>query len=158
MRSRPQFFGLLALGLVVPFVTSPCQASPPGYESDTRAYNLAHGRVVFTENCLQCHGTGRKGAPVLGDTGDWAGRLEQPLGTLIEHALHGHGRMPPRGELDLNDQDVAAAVAYVVNRARVIAAAEGDLKPAPLADQTVDASDYAVVQMFLLLLGKRTPQ
>jgi cytochrome c5 len=155
MLGNPRF---LALMLVAHAFLAPCQAAPPGYESDTRAYNLAHGRVVFTEHCLQCHGSGRKGAPVLGDTGDWDERLEQPLDTLIEHAMLGHGRMPPRGELDLNDQDVAAAVAYVVNRARVIAAAEDRLTPVPAGEPALDASDYAIVQMFMLLLGKRTPQ
>ena len=155
MRGKPRF---LALMLVAHAFMAPCQAAPPGYESDTRAYNLAHGRVVFTEHCIRCHGSGRGGAPVLGDTGDWDERLEQPLDMLIEHAMLGHGRMPPRGELDLNDQDVAAAVAYVVDRARMIAAAEDGLTPAPAGKQTIDASDYAIVQMFMLLLGKRTPQ
>ena len=148
----------MVLVLVICSVMVPCRAAPPGYEGGTRAYNLAHGRVVFTEHCIRCHGSGREGAPVLGDTGDWDERLEQPLDMLIEHAILGHGRMPPRGELDLNDQDVAAAVAYVVDRARMIAAAEDGLTPAPAGKQTIDASDYAIVQMFMLLLGKRTPQ
>jgi cytochrome c5 len=132
-------------------------AGSAGFESDVRAYNLAHGRVVFSEKCLTCHEGGRKGAPVLGETEDWRERLDQPLDTLIEHAIGGHGRMPPRGDQDLSDQDVAAAVAYVVNRARVIAALEGQQIEAPLAGPTaaqVDTADDAVLQMFLMLLGK----
>lgn len=130
------------------------------YDAETRAYNLAHGRVVFTGNCLECHESGRRGAPVVGDVDDWRDRLEQPLSTLIQHAIHGHGDMPPRGDLAIGDQDVAAAVAYVVDRARLIAAAAdiNDLPPpaaGPNAVAEVETpSDRAIVQMFLMLLGK----
>jgi len=156
MPRRPGQFGFAALVLAVQCFSLPCSAEPPGYESDTRAYNLAHGRIVFTDKCMRCHESGRKDAPVFGDTGDWEERLEQPLDTLIEHAIAGHGRMPARGDADITNQDVAAAVAYVVNRTRVIAADEGNVQPAVVAseDQTVDSSDRAVVQMFLMMLGK----
>jgi cytochrome c5 len=140
------------------FCAAPSIGAPPGYERDTRAYNLAHGRVVFTDKCMGCHESGRKGAPVFGDTADWADRLTQPLDTLIAHAIGGHGRMPARGDQDLSDQDVAAAVAYVVNRIRVMAAARGDATPWSSAqsppEQAVAPSDYAVMHMFLLLIGK----
>ena len=158
MSGRPQQLELAALALAVQFIASPCRAEPPGYESDIRAYNLAHGRVVFTDRCMRCHESGRKGAPVLGDIGDWRERLEQPLDELIGHAIAGHGQMPARGDQDVIDQDVADAVAYVVNRTRVIAADEDNLQPAPAAvlssDQAGDSFDRAVLQMFLILLGK----
>ena len=132
--------------------------APSGYESDIRAYNMAHGRVVFTDKCMRCHKRGRKGAPVFGGTGDWQERLKQPLDELIEHAIVGHGRMPAPGDQEVSDQDVADAVAYVVNRMRVIAASEGNLQPVPSAvassDQAGDSLDRAVVQMFLMLRGK----
>lgn len=102
--------------------------------------------------------SGRKGAPVLGETGDWHERQKQPLDEPIEHAIVSHGRMPARGDQDVNDQDVAGAVAYVVNRMRVIAASESNLQSVPtavaLSDQTGDSFDRAVVQMFLMLVGK----
>lgn len=156
MSGRLQPFGFAVLVLVAQSFALPCHAEPPGFESDIRAYNLAHGRVVFTDKCMRCHESGRKDAPVFGDTGDWEERLEQPLDTLIKHAVYGHGRMPARGETEITDQDVAAAVAYVVNRTRIIAADEGKLQPpvtAP-ADQAGGSLDRAVVQMFLLMLGK----
>ncbi|MCG6965241.1 MAG: c-type cytochrome [Chromatiaceae bacterium] len=158
MLNRARGFGLAALLLVTQLYALPGRADWPGYDSDTRAYNLAHGRVVFTENCMRCHESGRKGAPVFGDTGDWAERLEQPLDTLVDHAIAGHGRMPARGDLDLSDQDVASAVAYVVDRTRVIAAEEGKPQPARAAGastgQAGEVPDHAVMQMFLLLVGK----
>jgi cytochrome c5 len=130
------------------------------YDPETRAYNLAHGRVVFTGKCLECHEHGRRDAPVLGEVDDWRGRLDQPLSTLIEHAIQGHGDMPARGYHDLSDQQVAAAVAYVVDRARLIAATD-DINRLPAtgagpADPQLPTpvSDETIVQMLFMLVGK----
>jgi len=133
-------------------------AAPPGYERDTRAYNLAHGRVVFSEHCMACHAEGQGGAPIAGEPGDWSGRIDQPLSDLIAHAIEGHGDMPARGETELVDQEIAAAVAYVVSRARMVL--EGRVATLPESDSEVGESldgeqlDDAVVRMFLLLMGK----
>jgi cytochrome c5 len=136
-------------------VAQPALSSPPGYEGDVRKYNLAHGRVVFSEHCVRCHEGGRRGAPVLGDTLDWRDRVEQSLPMLIQHALDGHGDMPPRGDTKLNDQDIASAVAYVVNRTRVLAALEGESLDSPAAGLAEnDPPNNAVLEVFLLLLGK----
>jgi cytochrome c5 len=144
--------------LLAQLLALPCSAEPSAYKQDTRAYNLAHGRVVFTNKCMRCHESGRKGAPVFGDSTDWGERLEQPLDTMIGHAINGHGRMPARGDQDISDQDVAAAVAYVVDRTRLIVAEELNTLPPPAtgapADPAAELSDEAVVQMFLMLYGK----
>jgi cytochrome c5 len=133
-------------------------ATAPGYESDVRAYNLAHGRVVFNQHCLRCHEQGREGAPVLSESNDWASRLDQSLDTLIRHAIRGHGDMPARGETELSDQDVAAAVAYVVNRARLLVAEDVEELASNGAGQVEatpsESLDEAVIQMFMLLIGK----
>jgi len=83
MLGKTQWFGLTGLVVASQFWALPSLSETPGYDSDTRAYNLAHGRVVFMDNCMRCHEGGKKGAPVLGDTGDWKERIEQPLDTLI---------------------------------------------------------------------------
>jgi hypothetical protein len=66
--------------------------------------------------------------------------------------------MPARGDQDISDQDVAAAVAYVVDRTRLIIAEELNTLPpsavGPSADTAGDLSDQAVVKMFLMLYGK----
>lgn len=141
-------------------------ASPAQVDGDTRAYNLAHGRVVFTEHCLRCHEEGRKGAPMLAEPDDWAHRLDQPLEEMIRHAINGHGDMPARGETELANQEIAAAVAYVVSRARLVAAKQIDALPATAAGgmasadsdnaapTSADEMDDAVINMFLLLIGK----
>ena len=137
----------------------PCSAQTLDYGSETRSYNLAHGRVVFTEKCMRCHESGRKGAPVLGDIEDWRDRLGQPLDKLIGHAIKGHGKMPARGDQVVTDQDIAAAVAFVVDRTRSLAAESLETLPppqpaGPRTAKTMDESDKAAVHMFLMLFGK----
>lgn len=169
MPGRHQLVRLAALVLLALFVALPCAAQPRGFESDTRAFNLAHGRVVFTDKCMRCHESGRKGAPVFGDTEDWSERLEQPLSTLIEHATSGHGRMPPAGGLELSEQDVAAAVAYVVHYSRLLLVDVNSL-PATASGPASDDScgpqqdgqgclpthvaNASVLNMLLLLVGQ----
>jgi cytochrome c5 len=134
-------------------------AEVSGYEPELRAYNLAHGRVVFHDKCMGCHEAGKHDAPVLGETAEWLDRIAQPLDTLIHHAVDGHGDMPPRGDQDLTDREVAAAVAYVVHRTRVLADAAGELDSLPAsaagsAELAAEEGDGAIVHMFLLLIGK----
>jgi cytochrome c5 len=145
-------------------IALPGLANPRGYAADTRAYNLAHGRVVFQNNCLKCHESGRRGAPVIEEAQDWQDRLQQPLSRLIAHAINGHGDMPPRGDQALTDQDVAAAVAYVVDRTRLLLdddiARINSLPPTAAGpseddlDLRAGSSDDAVMHMFLMLFGK----
>jgi len=97
--------------------TPPTQSTPPGYD-------LELGETVFTHTCIACHGKGAYHAPVLGNASDWEPRLKQDMNTLVGHAIHGHRGMPPKGGFFLlSDDEVAAAVAYVVERSREIVAA-----------------------------------
>jgi cytochrome c5 len=93
---------------------SPEQPAAPGYD-------LQLGEAVFTNTCLACHGKGVYHAPVFGNAADWEPRLKQDLNTLIGHAINGHRGMPPKGGFFLlSDQEVAAAVAYAVDRSQKI--------------------------------------
>jgi len=66
--------------------------------------------------------------------------------------------MPARGDQDVSEQDVAAAVAYVVDRTRTIIVADISSLPPQAAgvsaDNVDDPPDRAVVHMFMLMLGK----
>ena len=150
-------FALAALAFMAQSFLSPALAEPTGLERDVRSYNLARGRVIFADKCMYCHESGRKGAPVLGDAEDWSERLNQPLDTMIGHAIMGHGKMPARGDRDISDQDVATAVAYVVYRAHDLVATEIEALPPTAAGDGAkerSPSDQAVVHMFLLLLNR----
>ena len=77
------------------------------------------GPQVYNQACLACHGAGIGGAPVLGDVDGWTARIAQGLDVLNDHAINGYtgsvGYMPAKGgRVDLSDEEVAAAVEYMV--------------------------------------------
>jgi len=81
------------------------------------------GPQVYNSACLACHGAGVGGAPILGDPEAWAPRIAQGIETLTSHAINGYqgqaGYMPPKGgRMDLSDEEVAAAVEYMVGEAQ----------------------------------------
>lgn len=123
-------------------------------------YDLQRGKSVFSSNCLRCHGKGVYDAPRIGNAADWETRVDQPLATLIGHAIHGHGRMPPKGGIAaLSNAEVSDAVAYVVDRSKAIILAlkrkrnQQDCHPikAPEKCQGMDAEEVFTLQMLWLL-------
>ena len=79
---------------------------------------LAQGRNVFEQTCAACHLGGVGGAPSIHDRQTWRVRLRQGEAVLVQHALDGHGAMPPRGgNAMLSDAQVRAAVRYMISRA-----------------------------------------
>ena len=73
------------------------------------------GEGIYNNVCMACHETGAAGAPVRGDEAAWAERTEQGFATLLDHAINGIGAMPARGgNPNLSDEEMEAAVAYMV--------------------------------------------
>ena len=61
---------------------------------------------------------GIAGAPKLGDQAAWEARIAQGMDVLVDHAINGYqgdnGIMPAKGgRMDLSDEAVANAVAYM---------------------------------------------
>lgn len=80
--------------------------------------DLVKGEQVYTSTCLACHGAGVLGAPKFGDKAAWGPRIAQGIDTLHTHALDGIRMMPPKGgNATLKDEDVKAAVDYMVSKA-----------------------------------------
>lgn len=80
------------------------------------------GKKLFEATCSACHGAGVAGAPKFGDKAAWAPRIKQGSATLYDHALKGFqgnaGVMPPRGASTASDDEVKAAVDYMVSAAK----------------------------------------
>ena len=77
---------------------------------------LKMGEEVFSGLCIRCHAAGLNGAPIFGNEKMWGPRIEQGIPVLVEHAINGYGLMPAKGgNPDLTDEQIAAAVAYMVN-------------------------------------------
>ena len=79
------------------------------------------GPQVYNEACLMCHGSGIGGAPMISDAAAWEARNAQGKDVLYQHAIEGFagnsGYMPPKGaRMDLSDDDVRAAVDYMVEQ------------------------------------------
>ena len=92
-------------------------------EHDAGEDENARGKSVFNNTCSMCHASGAAGAPKPGDKADWAPRIAQGTDMLYKHAMEGFtgakGVMPARGgAATLSDDDVKAAVDYMVERSK----------------------------------------
>lgn len=82
---------------------------------------LQQGAAVWDGRCAACHAAaGDSGAPKITRRKAWDPRVAQGLPVLFEHAIGGfmgprYTEMPPRGgDPDLTDDQVKAAVAFMV--------------------------------------------
>lgn len=79
----------------------------------------ADGKAVYDKTCVACHATGVANAPKLGDKAAWAARIATGRDALVASVIKGKGVMPPRaGAADLKDDDIKAAVDYLVAAAK----------------------------------------
>lgn len=79
------------------------------------------GEKLFGSVCTTCHTAGLMGAPKFGDKAAWAPRIAQGKETLYKHAIGGYqgksGVMPAKGGSQASDDEVKAAVDYMVSKA-----------------------------------------
>lgn len=76
------------------------------------------GKKTYEAACIACHGAGIAGAPKFGDKAAWAPRIKQGKDVLYTHAIKGYqgkaGMMPAKGGSSASDDEVKAAVDYMV--------------------------------------------
>ena len=86
---------------------------------------LALGEKVFVSTCKSCHDTGKaqNDAPQLSEQAEWKDRAGKGRADLYKSAIEGftgYYAMPPRGgNAALSDEEVKAAVDYMLLRAGV---------------------------------------
>jgi cytochrome c5 len=74
----------------------------------------ADGKAVYDKTCAACHAAM---SPKTGDKAAWAPLIKRGAGALVASAIKGKGAMPPKGGA-ASDEDVKAAVDYMISRAK----------------------------------------
>lgn len=97
---------------------APAAAPAPAAPAASEKVPADAGKKIYDSACVACHGAGVAGAPKLGDKANWAPRIKQGSATLYEHAIKGFqgkaGFMPPKGGSSASDEEIKAAVDYMV--------------------------------------------
>jgi c(7)-type cytochrome triheme protein len=102
------------------------------------SWSAQSGKDTFSKTCTVCHTPGIAGAPRFGNTADWTPRVAKGVSALYQSAFKGTAKgMPPRGgNASLSDDEVKAAVDYMVAAANVpeaAPAAKPEVKAEPKA-------------------------
>jgi cytochrome c5 len=104
-----------------PAAVQPAPAAPAPSAAPAKLAADA-GQKLYQSACQVCHGAGIAGAPKFGDKAAWAPRIAQGPAVLNDHAIKGFtgkaGMMPPKGGSSASDDEVKAAVEYMVNAAK----------------------------------------
>ncbi|MFT5588490.1 MAG: cytochrome c5 [Bradyrhizobium sp.] len=109
---------------------------------------LQSGETVYKAACMACHAAGVAGSPKFGDTAAWSARIAQGYDTLVSHAVNGIRGMPAKGgNSDLDDIEVARAVAYMANQAGAKFKEPEAAAAAPAADAAAPAPAPAAMAM-----------
>jgi cytochrome c5 len=101
---------------VAPAAAPAAVAAAPAAAAPREA-NLSRGENMYKQVCAACHQMGVAGAPKVGDSAAWAPRVQQGLDALNQNSLKGIRGMPPKGgRVDLPDDVILDAVAYMVKQ------------------------------------------
>lgn len=79
------------------------------------------GEEVYNAACLACHLTGAANAPKLGDVAAWADRIAKGIDALYDtgiNGLAGTGMIAKGGCMNCSDEEVRAAVDYMVENSQ----------------------------------------
>lgn len=77
------------------------------------------GKGIYEAYCSTCHASGAAGAPIVGDSVEWAPRIKLGMSTLYHNAIFGINSMPARGTCSTcTDPEIQAAVQYMVDNSK----------------------------------------
>ena len=116
-RLRP--VGRIEFGAAGDVAGSKGPAAPKSQAAASASPRKPDGKKVYDTTCMVCHATGVAGAPKFGDKAAWAPHLVHGMDALLQSALKGKGAMPPKGgNPSLSDDDVRAAVEFMVSQSK----------------------------------------
>ncbi|MGB6006529.1 c-type cytochrome [Castellaniella sp.] len=93
------------------------QAAPKAEAAQASAGNTV-GEKLYKSVCITCHSVGVAGAPKFGDKASWDPFIKTGLDTMLKKAISGVGAMPPRGGSQATDDELKAAIQYMVDAAK----------------------------------------
>ena len=93
-------------------------AAAPGAAAAATTSDAAVGKALYEKSCTVCHAAGVAGAPKSGNKEEWAPRIAKGMDALYKSSINGLNAMPPRGASTATDDEIKAAVDYMVNAAR----------------------------------------
>lgn len=99
-------------------------ATPPAGESVAAAAPAADaagggadkGKALYDQICHACHKDGLLNSPKLGDKAAWAERLKAGKDALYASSINGKNQMPAKGGSTAPDEDIKAAVDYMLSQ------------------------------------------
>jgi cytochrome c5 len=104
-----------AAGMAVAAASAAASAAPakavPAAASDA-------GKKLYDTACMACHVAGVAGAPKFGDKAAWAPRIATGMDALYTSVIKGKGAMPPKGGSAASEDEIKAAVQYMVAAAK----------------------------------------
>jgi cytochrome c5 len=118
--------GAVGAAAAAPATEAPAVEAPTEAATEPSAAapaDTGKGKDIYDAACTVCHSAGVAGAPKLGDKAAWASRIEKGIEALYHSSINGFmgtaGMMPPKGgRPDFADEDIKAAVDYMVSAAK----------------------------------------
>ncbi len=98
-----------------PAAAPQAEAQPAAAQADA---GNAVGKKLYESLCITCHSIGLAGAPKFGDKAAWEPFVKTGLDTMLKNAITGVGAMPPRGGSQASDEELKAAIEYMVDAAK----------------------------------------
>ncbi|WP_345796274.1 c-type cytochrome [Castellaniella sp. MT123] len=96
----------------------PAETATPKAEAAQASAGNAVGEKLYKSVCITCHSIGVAGAPKFGDKASWEPFIKTGLDTMLKKAISGVGAMPPRGGSQATDDEMKAAIQYMVDAAK----------------------------------------
>jgi cytochrome c5 len=98
--------------------TAVAAAAAPAAAKPAAASASDAGKKVYDTYCAACHVAGVAGAPKFADKAAWAPRIATGMDALYGSVIKGKGAMPAKGGSPASDDDIKAAVQYMVAAAK----------------------------------------
>lgn len=121
MTTRNLICLMVGAALLMPVIACSKEDSSARAKTDgaVKVASSERGEAVYEKNCSACHKSGIAGAPKIGDTAAWSDRIAKGKDSLYDNSINGYKGMPAKGgNASLSDEDVKAAVDYMVEESQ----------------------------------------